>query len=36
MLRGWGIEQVWPQVLMLIAFAASTLGGSILFLKKRD
>ena len=36
MLRGWGIEQVWPQILILIAFAASTLGGSILLLKKRD
>lgn len=36
MLRGWGIEQIWPQILILIAFAASTIGGSILFLKKRD
>jgi ABC-2 type transport system permease protein len=35
MLRGWGIAQIWPQVLALIIFACITLGGSILLLKRR-
>jgi len=35
MLRGWGIEQVWPQVLALVFFACLTLGLSVLLLKRR-
>jgi len=36
MLRGWGIEHIWIQILVLIGFAILTLGGSILLLKRRD
>ncbi len=36
MLRGWGIAEVWPEITVLILFAALTLGLSILLLKKRQ
>jgi ABC-2 type transport system permease protein len=33
-LRGWGIDQVWPEVLVLIGFAALFLFGAIMVLKR--
>lgn len=35
MIRGWGIDQVWPEVTILIVFAALMLGLSVLGLKRR-
>jgi ABC-2 type transport system permease protein len=35
MLRGWGIEGVWLEILILIAFAVSMLAFAILMLKRR-
>ncbi|MGQ9582630.1 MAG: ABC transporter permease [Thermoplasmatota archaeon] len=35
MLRGWGLGEVWPQVLALFFFACLTLGGSVALLKRR-
>jgi len=37
MLRGWGLGDIWFEVVVLVGFAVLTLGGSILLLKrKRD
>ena len=36
MLRGWGIAEVWPEITILILFAALTIGASILLLKRRN
>lgn len=36
MLRGWGIGQIWFEIMVLVGFAALTLAGSVLLLKKRD
>ncbi len=35
MLRGWGLAEVWPQILALLIFACLTLGGSVALLKRR-
>ena len=35
MIRGWGLDQVWPEVTILVVFAAVMLGLSILGLKRR-
>lgn len=35
MLRGWGLSEIWPQVLALVIFACITLGGAILLLRRR-
>jgi ABC-2 type transport system permease protein len=35
MLRGWGLERIWPQVLALVIMACITLGGAILQLRRR-
>ena len=35
MLRGWGLGEVWFEVLVLVVFAVITLGGSVLLLKRR-
>jgi ABC-2 type transport system permease protein len=35
MLRGWGLERIWPQVLALVFMACITLGGAILQLRRR-
>jgi len=35
MLRGWGIERVWVQVLALVLMACLTLGGAIFQLRRR-
>ena len=35
MLRGWGLERIWPQVLALVLMACLTLGGAILQLRRR-
>ena len=35
MLRGWGLERIWPQVLALVFMACLTLGGAILQIRRR-
>jgi ABC-2 type transport system permease protein len=35
MLRGWGLERIWPQVLALVLMACITLGGAIFQLRRR-
>jgi ABC-2 type transport system permease protein len=35
MLRGWGLERIWPQVLALVLMACLTLGGAIIQLRRR-
>jgi len=35
MLRGWGIGEIWIDIVILIVFSLLTLGGSILLLKRR-
>jgi len=35
MLRGWGVGEIWVDLVILIAFAALTLTGSMLLLKRR-
>jgi ABC-2 type transport system permease protein len=35
MLRGWGLDRIWPQVLALVLMACITLGGAILQLRRR-
>ncbi|MBM4248221.1 MAG: ABC transporter permease [Euryarchaeota archaeon] len=35
MLRGWGLEHIWPQVLVLVLMACLTLGGAVLQLRRR-
>jgi ABC-2 type transport system permease protein len=35
MIRGWGLADVWPQLTVLIAFAAATLTLSAYSLKRR-
>jgi ABC-2 type transport system permease protein len=35
MLRGWGLDRIWPQVLALVFMACLTLGGAILQLRRR-
>ncbi|MEM4728774.1 MAG: ABC-2 transporter permease [Thermoplasmata archaeon] len=35
MLRGWGLAEVWPQILALLIFACLTLGGSVALLKRK-
>jgi ABC-2 type transport system permease protein len=35
MLRGWGVGEIWLDLVVLVVFAALTLGASILLLKKR-
>jgi ABC-2 type transport system permease protein len=35
MLRGWGLDRIWPQVLALLFMACLTLGGAILQIRRR-
>ncbi len=35
MLRGWGLDRIWPQVLALVLMACLTLGAAILQLRRR-
>jgi len=35
MLRGWGLDRIWPQVVALVLMACLTLGGAILQLRRR-
>jgi ABC-2 type transport system permease protein len=35
MLKGWGVGEIWLDLAVLVAFAALTLGASVLLLKKR-
>ncbi len=35
MLRGWGVGEIWLDIVVLLVFAALTLGASVLLLKKR-
>jgi ABC-2 type transport system permease protein len=35
MLRGWGLGQVWVDIVVLIVFAMLTIGGSVLLLKRK-
>jgi ABC-2 type transport system permease protein len=35
MLRGWGLDRIWPQVLALVLMACLTLGGAILQIRRR-
>jgi len=36
MLRGWGIGEIWVDIIVLVLFALLTLSASILFLKRRN
>jgi len=35
MLRGWGLDRIWPQVLALVLMACLTLGGAILQIRRK-
>jgi ABC-2 type transport system permease protein len=35
MLRGWGLDRIWPQVLALVLMACLTLGGAVLQLRRK-
>jgi ABC-type multidrug transport system permease subunit len=35
MLRGWGIGEIWIDILVLIVFAVLTLSASVLLLKRK-
>lgn len=36
MLRGWGLGEIWVDVMVLVIFAALTLSGSVLLLKRKQ